>query len=700
MERTESEKQPAGKKLDSGSLLLIVYLGLIFFLVMLGGASAGHAAENEELARVKLDDVKGGELLMPTGNGDFMLLPSLAQDVEINIDGMAARVAVTQKFENPGEGWIEAKYVFPLPDESAVDAMTMIVGERRIIGKIKEKEAAQKIYQQEKSEGKKTSLLEQRRPNMFITSVANIGPHEQVQIKIEYQQKVQYQDDLFSLRFPMAITPRYMPKHREVEEPPVDAKVDFAESGWAVQTDASKEDKTSLVNLHLTLKSGFGLQQFTSLYHQVSTSQEDGTYHLVLADGAKPDRDFVVQWVPKPEVSPKAALFEEVIGEEKYLLLMLMPPRLDSRILPREVIYIIDTSGSMGGESIRQAREALLTSLASLKPAEQFNIIEFNDQARALFPSARPADTENINEAAAMVKGLEAGGGTEMMSALKLALEDQGSKERLRQIVFITDGAVDNEGELFAFIAEHLGQNRLFTVGIGSAPNGYFMSRAAMAGRGTHTYIGNISEVKNKMGLLFDKLAAPCSTDIALKAENGSKLEVFPNPIADLYLGEPLVVTIKTDNQAKAFTLSGRQLGKDWSYSVPVQQGSAKGGISKLWARAKIRNLMESAILGGSKEKVRGEITSTALKYGLVSKYTSLVAVEEKISRPKQEALKKGQVANTAPKGMTIPVPAANAMFAGGAKTATPKGLFLLLGVCLLAFSTTLLILAGKDGKA
>ena len=226
------------------------------------------------------------------------------------------------------------------------------------------------------------------------------------------------------------------------------------------------------------------------------------------------DRDFELAWKARPGSMPKSALFKEVRDGGTYALLTLFPPAgagAERGRLPREVVYVIDTSGSMEGESIQQARKALLLAVDRLKAGERFNVIQFNSVTSRLFAEARPVTLETRGAAREYVSRLVATGGTEMAGALEAALTSSDDPRRVRQVVFLTDGSVGNEDGLFGLIRQRLGDTRLFTVGIGSAPNGHFMTKAAEFGHGTFTYIGKLEEVGEKMSRLFKALAQETS---------------------------------------------------------------------------------------------------------------------------------------------------------------------------------------------
>ena len=326
-------------------------------------------------------------------------------------------------------------------------------------------------------------------------------------------------------------------------------------------------------------------------------------------------------------------VFSENHGDYQYALLSILPPDLQllgQTLLPREVIFILDVSGSMSGTPIKQARASLIQALSRLKPEDRFNIIWFNDRTERLYPQAVPAKRESIQQASVVINSLAANGGTVMLPALALALSEQPGMSHVRQIVFLTDGNVDNERELFGLIKQQLGENRLFTVGIGSAPNSYFMRKAARAGRGTFTHIGDIDEVQQKTDLLLQKLEAPALVNIDLEID-GVAIEVFPDPVPDLYLGDSLAVLVRgkqIDDLATVYANYGDSI---WQQQITLSNQVNHPGIHTTWARSKIASLLEQAHDAGTetaREAIRKEIVQTAIDHHLVSRHTSLVAVD------------------------------------------------------------------------
>ena len=617
-------------------------------------------AQSPDLGRaMSAQDAKAGTLLVRTSEHDqFRPIPMLFTEVEIKVTGLIARSAVTQHFKNPTDKWLEGTYVFPLPDTAAVDELSMKIGDRIIVGEIEERAQAKKIYEKAKSEGKKATLVEQERQNMFTTSVANIGPGETIQITIEYQEVLRYDAGGFELRFPTVVGPRYIPGTRKITK--------FSGTGWAHNTDevgdASRvtppvahptDGPINPVRIRAHINAGFPVN-VQSPSHAVRT-REDSTGTLVtLAEKVVPaDSDFVLEWRPKIGDAPDAALFSDVFDGQTYALLMVMPPekpKAKAQRLPREAIYVIDTSGSMDGSSITQAKAALQLALARLAPEDSFNVIEFNSHAIQLFDSSQPATPRNIKTAVDYVKNLHAEGGTEMMPALTLALGQSTTTGKVRQVIFVTDGSVGNEMALLDYIKRHLKRSRLFTVGIGSAPNGYFMRKAAEYGQGSFTYIGKISEVKTKMGELFAKLENPVLTRIRIDWK-GRPVEHYPKYIPDLYLSEPVVIAARLPNLGGSAEITGWLDGKPWAVDFKLDGGRSHSGIDRLFAQRKIEFLTSNLSEGVARDTVRKAIVELGLTHHLVTKHTSLVAVEHVASRPQIEQLDSSAVPTNLPKG-------------------------------------------------
>jgi Ca-activated chloride channel family protein len=653
----------AGRKLVTRAAAIL--LGLAAFFT----ATPPAAAEtNLTRAIARLDDAKSGSLLIRTQDGGFADANRLGIDVDLKVSGPTVRAKVTQIFRNPTQDWVEAVYVYPLPEGSAVDTLKMVIGDRIVVGDIKEREKARAIYEQARRDGVKAALTEQERPNIFTNSVANIGPGETVLVQIEYQEPVKQNAGQFSLRVPMVIGPRYNPK-------PIVQTVDLRNDGhsrskngvaplaygWGATVndpvpdrnritppvlDPAKNPPVNPTNITVRLQAGFPLGEVKSHHHQVKIDSPDETTRIIkLWQGPVPaDRDFELTWTAAASRAPTVGLFRERVANADYLLTTITPPQVNDaqdKPLPREVIFVIDNSGSMGGTSMVQAKASLDYGLSRLKPGDRFNVIRFDDTMDMLFARAVPADASHITRARSFVSALEARGGTEMVPAMRAALTDDGAAtDHVRQVVFLTDGAIGNEQQLFDTISSQRGRSRVFMVGIGSAPNSFLMNRASELGRGTFTHIGSVEQVEERMRDLFGKLESPVVTGLTAKFSDG-KADMTPAAIPDLYRGEPLVLATKLDTFSGSLEINGRIGDRPWSVTLPLANAAEGAGLSKVWARRKIADAEVARTLReASQEDTDKTILALALEHQLVTRLTSLVAVDKTPSRPDGEPLK------------------------------------------------------------
>ncbi|MBF7075073.1 VWA domain-containing protein [Glaciecola sp. MH2013] len=622
------------------------------------------------------------------GKPAFKNSSELSTEVDINVTGMIARTRVSQTFKNNSDTWQDGVYAFPLPENAAVDHLLLKVGNRIIEGQIKQKQEAKKIFEKAKQEGKKASLVVQHRPNIFTNEVANIGPGEEIEVSIEYQQTLRFADGEYSLRYPLDIKERYQPQSSNEDSV---EKSNF---------------RRKALTLRVNLASGTHLNNITSENHPIvthSSANQIGSgasqYEISLADEYVLQKDFVLRWQPELGSQPQTSHFSQWVNGEEYGLVMIYPPLPDENLdQDREITFILDTSGSMAGDAIKQAKQALAFAVDDLAASDKFNIIQFNSHAEQLWRTAKFADSTNKADAFDFIASLTANGGTEMHSALSVAFDsaDKAKAENeddrfFKQILFITDGSVSNEHSLMQLISTRLGSQRLFTIGIGAAPNTYFMTEAAKMGKGSFTFIADTSQVNEKMQTLLEKIKAPALTNIQfnLKALGPNEsIEMYPDTIGDLYHEEPMVLSYKKNASATASNqhahentddfadinaplLVGRYNNNPWQFSL-TQELSGKSikqyqqnkpdnsalnsettlgtiatraqGINVLWAREKIAQLSRDKRKlevqpVESKEQIDSlvtEITQTALAHHIVSQYTSLVAVDTEQTAPEK----------------------------------------------------------------
>jgi Ca-activated chloride channel homolog len=652
-------------------------------------------------ARAGVAEPESGALMLKrSADAEPVAALRVATRMHATVTGNIARVEVTQTFSNPCDAWVEGLYVFPLPEGAAVDQMSMQVGERRIVGEIREREAAHQAYEKAKSEGRRASLVDQERPNMFTSTVANIAPGSSVTVSIAYLDSIAFRDGRYRLSLPLAITPRYTPG--ATADPEVGAAGAVAPeylpresgssaAGVSLGQPPTPERVTGAaqdVSIAVELEPGFALASVESLHHAVTaTTTATGRRITLTAAQVPADRDFELVWKPQVIPDTQAAAFAEHLDGDDYVLVMLTPPQMTQRTgAPREVIFIIDTSGSMGGPSIEQARAALRLGVARLGPGDSFNVIRFSDTASRLFASSVPASARNRAAAASFIDALQAGGGTEMRPALELAFASEPTPGLLRQIVFITDGSVGNESELVKLIHERIGTGRLFTVGIGADPNAYFMHAAAAAGRGSYTFISNRALVQERMGDLFMKLEQPALVNLTIRWPGDAAAQLAAPLPGDVYAGDPIVVAARLSAVPQGLlTLSGESQGHAWVRQIPLVPVTAQSGVAKLWARERIADLTQQQSFGADAAQMKSSILDLALAHHLVSQYTSLVAIDVTPVRPVGTPYEQEQAPTSAPVGSYW------ANSTGFARTATPAPLLLLVGAFLCALAALLL---------
>ncbi len=600
----------------------------VFALLAAIGMSNLQAQDQGLLLKAKDQDTWRASLILDT-------------DVQFQIRGLMAEVTIEQRFRNDTGDWQEGRYLLPLPENAAIGKMQIRVGQRVIEGEVQEKQQAQANYVAAAAQGKVAALVAQNRPNLFRTSVANIAPFEEVDVRITYWQPVRFADGEFSVHLPLTLTPRYRSAGSEAE---VDAQAQTVATGQpqAVALPPS-------VSVSAEIDAGIPLARIYSPSFKLQLSSKSGKHIARLKRFAElADRDFELRWVPQASQNAQSAVFVERIDNEHFVSLMLMPPSSNQQVVPRELILVIDNSGSMDGASMQQAIAAADKALARLRNGDLFNVIRFDDSMETVFAQSVPATSENIAHARRFVGALYANGGTEIRPALERAFVEPVQEGFVRQVVLITDAAIGNERELFQVIEQQRGKARLFPVGIGSAPNTHFVHKAAALGQGSPTLIRNISEVEEGIDQLLSKLDHPAMRDISVLWPNLA--EVYPKRLPDLYHGEPLQLVARVANLDGKVKVSGVS-DQMWNASIDLKQSGTAQGIHRLWAHSRIDDLEDQMRSGMDATAGRTAVLEVALKHQIVSRFTSFIAVEREPSRPESEQLKSTQIANANPSG-------------------------------------------------
>ncbi len=585
-------------------------------------------------------------------SGRFEPVPLVHTDVVIDVRGLVAAATVTQRYVNSAGEALEAVYVFPLPHDAAVYDMEMEIGARRIRSVIREREEAQRIYQAARSAGQRAALVEEERPNIFTASVANLMPGDEVKVRLRYVQPLRWEDGQIRLTFPMVVAPRYIPGTQAVgysgtgSVMDTDAVPDASRITPPVRHPASRPGHD--IALAVELDAGIAAGSLRSPSHAVTSRHlADGRQRVELTGGATlPNRDFVLELHQAARAGPQTALFlspEPESGETHFILAAFPPTVEQTERRPMEMLYLIDISGSMAGESILQARQALLQALDRLSPGDRFGIVAFNHLYIPFAPEPLLATTGNLEAARRFVRGLESNGGTEMLPALAHLMAMPQAAGYLRHIVVITDGDLGNEEKIFTALRKDLGDARLFTVAIGSAPNHFLSTKMAQFGRGSFTHIATAGEIREQMARLLDRIASPVLTDVTLVFEGVELAEVYPQRPPDLFLRQPLVMYGRiARGRAGRLRLGARAGSGGYQATIPFDAAKASfhPGITTLWARQRIDELMDDWRYVEENERagIRAAIVADAIRYHLVTRFTSLVAVEEVVANPGAES--------------------------------------------------------------
>lgn len=671
-------------------LLCALIAGFSALLAVTGTARAEQSAYDGLYLKPMARDLGEGETVPKA-----VAAPRLAQTVRLDIAGVVARGTVAQVFRNDSPHWVEGEYRFPLPDGAAVDDLTIRVADRVVAGEIQPREEAKQTYETAKREGRTAALLDENRPNLFSLKLANIAPGEAIAVELGFQASVTRDGDAFSFKMPLVAAPRYLPEMNlaAIDHPALRAAIakqleDAERLGFPI--DLSRQSNPTA--LEVALDAGADLATLESPSHDLVVSRDGEKYRIGLRLGAEPaDRDMVLRWQTEREAMPGAALFHERIGETDYLLAMIRPPEAEAAravARPRDVTFVIDSSGSMYGEAMNAAQLALAEAIVGLTPADRFDVIDFDDDYQALFGSTRPAERAAKEAAIRFAARLEADGGTEMRGPLRAALATGTDGEALRQIVFLTDGLVGNEDELFGMIGANLRDARLFTVGLGPAPNGWFMRKAAELGAGQNLSIATVAEAGPRMKAFYEEISVPVVTDLML--DTSGEAEVYPARLPDLYGARALLVPVAIENWDGRLSLSGTLDGKPWTVTLTESDLRPAAGIAKLWAERKVEDLMDSIRRGEvTEDEGRAAVLEVALPHKIATRYTSFVAVDREVRRPEDAPSERGVVPNNQPQGM-------NAAMVAGPAGADGWMLRAQIGFALIGGSLLLLLVARK----
>jgi Ca-activated chloride channel family protein len=584
-----------------------------------------------------------GSLQIVGKDGTPAFCPLKHTDVQAEVSGAIVRVTVTQEFVNTSEDKIEAVYVFPLPQNAAVDDMTMQVADRKIRGIIKERGEARKIYEQAKQTGHVAALLDQERPNIFTQSVTNIVPGATVRIMISYVELLKYEEGHYEFMFPMVVGPRYIPG----------AAIGQQAGGWSPDTtqvpDASRitppvarpETRAGHdISLAVTIDAGVPIRNIRTLQHKTSVENTGASSAIVRLENQNeiPNRDFILRYdVAGPKIDDAILTHREGNGPG-YLTLILQPPERfpESDVTPKEIVFVLDTSGSMSGFPIEKGKELVGKMLSHLHPKDTFNLITFSGDTSILFPEPVYATPETLSRAQRFLDSRQGGGGTEMMKAIRAALDPSDKSDHIRVVCFVTDGFVGNDMEIVGEIKKH-SYARVFSFGIGSSVNRFLLDKMAEAGRGEVEYVTLEQDGAKAANRLFERMRSPLLTDITVDWGGLAVADVYPERIPDVFSAKPIVIYGRyTKAGSGTVIVRGKRAGAPYELKIAVNLPEVEKShdvLASLWARKKIDHLMAedwSGMQGGEpKGDLKQQITQLGLEHRLMTQFTSFVAVEE-----------------------------------------------------------------------
>jgi len=586
-----------------------------------------------------------GALQIISKEGDGQC-PLKHTDVKAEISGSLARTTVTQEFHNPMADKIEAVYVFPLPANAAVDDMTMVVGDRTVKGKIKRREEARQIYEAARNAGQIASLLDQERPNIFTQSVANITPGATVKVTISYVETLKYEDGAYEFVFPMVVAPRYIPGQTTAQPTPNIAPdtsqvpPSFSDASRITPPPTPEGTRAGHdISIEVKLDAGVPIDALESKSHEVEQQRTNAHAAIVrLKDqNTIPNKDFILRFdVAGKKIADAVMTHRGQAGG--FFTLMLQPPErvTAADVSPKEIVFVLDTSGSMNGFPIEKAKESMKLAIDGMNPQDTFNLITFAGDTHILFPQPLPATPENLRRAQIFLASRQGSGGTEMMKAIRAALAPSNSQDHVRVVCFMTDGEVGNDFEIISEVQKHPNA-RVFSFGIGSSVNRFLLSKIAEEGRGEAEFVGLNDDGSAAAKRFHERVRNPLLTDVRVDWSGLPVADVYPKRIPDLFSAKPLVLTGRYTQGARGvIRLTGRVGAQNFTREIPVELPESEAQhdvLATLWARTRIDDLMSQDFnglqRGTMKDDVKETITQLGLEYRLMTQFTSFVAVEE-----------------------------------------------------------------------
>ena len=623
------------KPLMRAMLLLVLMVAGVMVFVVRQGAKTTQAAQAET-------ETPGALQVLDASGKLKGVCPLKHTMVKAEISGFLSRVQVTQEFENPFKDKIEAIYTFPLPQNAAVDDMTMVVGNRTVKGKIMRREQAQAVYEAAKNAGQVASLLDQERPNIFTQSVANIMPGERVTVTLSYVETLKYEDGSYEFVFPMVVGPRYVPGAPVGQQgggfSPDTTKVPDG-SRITPQVAARGTRAGHDISVEVTLDAGVPLDELKSNSHAVDVERHGGGRAVVRLKDQEtiPNKDFILKYDVAGRKVEDAVLTHRSDRGGFFTLILQPPDRVTAEdVTPKEIVFVLDTSGSMSGFPIEKAKEAMKLALDGMYPQDTFNLITFAGDTSILFPQPVPATKENLTKAQKFLETREGGGGTEMMKAIRAALDPSDASDHIRIVCFMTDGYVGDDMAIIAEVQKHPNA-RVFSFGIGSSVNRFLLDKMAEYGRGEVEYVSLNDDGSAAARRFHERVRSPLLTDISIDWAGLPVADVYPQRIPDLFSAKPVILSGRyTGGKRGTIRLKGKMSGRDFVREIPIELPEKQPQhdvLATLWARTRIDDLMGQDYSGAQSGHMRSDlqetVTQLGLEYRLMTQFTSFVAVEE-----------------------------------------------------------------------
>ncbi|MEH1820832.1 MAG: VIT domain-containing protein [Nostoc sp.] len=599
------------------------------------------SAKNQQLGGLYVQSPEGQQLVFPLKHTEAIA----------KIAGNLSRVEVIQSFENPFTQPLEAVYVFPLPDEAAVDDMEIKIGDRTIKGNIKKREEAVAIYEKAKKEGRTAGLLKQERDNIFTQSLANIKPGEQIDVTIRYTESLKFESGNYEFVFPMVVGPRYIPGTSIDGSGDTDQVPDASRITPPVVSEGTRRrspSQTSRHNINVTVEidAGLPISEVRSPSHQLKIEHSGQIVRIQLAgEDTIPNKDLILRYQVSSNETQSTVLTQADDRGGHFAIYLI--PALEystDEIVAKDVVFLVDTSGSQSGDPLQKCQELMRRFINGLNPNDTFTIIDFSDRVRQLSPKPLPNTAENRAKAIAYINNLQADSSTEMLSGIRTAINFPTPVGRLRSVVLLTDGYIGNENEILAEVQQHLQPgNRLYSFGVGSSVNRFLLNRIAEIGRGISTIIRHDEPTEEVAEKFYRQINNPVLTNIQISWRGDTESPViYPKVAPDLFSEQPLVLFgrkqdgVRGNLQISGIAAGGKHYEKTFHL---IFEETGNLAVAQLWGRACIKDLMNQMVSFETKAGVEA-VTETALTYQLLSQYTAFVAVSDDVRvEPRSEYL-------------------------------------------------------------